>query len=517
VLNLEAKALLRSPVLWLVAAACVTVAIAYSSTFADMADKWLRDASYQHGLIVPLISLWLVWRMRDRLVEMPLQPTWAGVPVLLALGAIWLVARVVDIKVVEQLAAMALIPTVVVTLLGVQAGRALAFPLAFIMLAVPVGQALVPTLMQFTADFTVTALRATGIPVFRDGVYFIVPAGHFEVAKACSGIRYLNASLTFGLLFAYLMLHSPARRTIMVLLSIVVPVIANGIRAYLIVLVASLSDMRYGVGVDHIVYGWVFFAPVIGLLLWVGLRMRAHEIAANAAPPPAEQSKRGATLAPAPVAAALLAVILPPVVYARVDWSVPAPSPEAITVAAQLPARCGAWSTTASGSAAWRPDFRNSLVDKDQEYVSPDGERVSVYRAVYAMERHGRSEMITAGNQLEAGGEERRTFTTKRRIELPDSGSVSVAEAIVGEPSGEERLAWFWYEIGGVRTSSPYHAKALEVWFFLRSEAPLERITVVSTPILIETRARDLLERFVRSASSELLANADANARSCGP
>ena len=64
--------------------------------------------------------------------------------------------------------------------------------------AVPVGEFLLPVFMEWTADFTVLALRLSGIPVYREGLQFVIPSGNWSVVEACSGIRYLIASLMVG-------------------------------------------------------------------------------------------------------------------------------------------------------------------------------------------------------------------------------------------------------------------------------------------------------------------------------
>jgi exosortase len=73
-----------------------------------------------------------------------------------------------------------------------------------LLFAVPFGEAFRPRLMDWTADSTVGALRLTGIPVYREGRYFAIPTGHWSVVEACSGLRYLIASITVGALYAYL-------------------------------------------------------------------------------------------------------------------------------------------------------------------------------------------------------------------------------------------------------------------------------------------------------------------------
>ena len=188
-----------------------------------------------------------------------------------------MLANLAGVLVVEQFALIAMIPTLVWTLLGLEVAWSIAFPLAFLFFAVPVGEALIPPMMEFTADFTVMALQLTGIPVYREGLFFTIPSGEWSVVEGCSGLRYLIASFTLGTLYGYLTYRSTARRIVFAALAVVVPIIANGLRAYMIVMIAHLSDMRLALGVDHYIYGWVFFGLVMLLLFWIGSFWREDE------------------------------------------------------------------------------------------------------------------------------------------------------------------------------------------------------------------------------------------------
>src|SRR5213076_217780 len=100
-------------------------------------------------------------------------------------------------------AVVAMVPAAVAALLGTAWLRALAFPLAFLFFAVPFGEAWIPTMMQWTADFTVAALRLSGVPVFREGMYFSIPSGEWSVIETCSGIAYMSACFMIATLFAW--------------------------------------------------------------------------------------------------------------------------------------------------------------------------------------------------------------------------------------------------------------------------------------------------------------------------
>jgi exosortase len=96
--------------------------------------------------------------------------------------------------------------------LGWKVARRMTFPLLFLFFAVPFGEFTQPKLMDWTAYFTILGLRLTGIPVYSEGQNLVIPSGSWSVIEACSGVRYLIASVTVGTLFAYLTYHSLRRR-----------------------------------------------------------------------------------------------------------------------------------------------------------------------------------------------------------------------------------------------------------------------------------------------------------------
>ena len=119
---------------------------------------------------------------------------------------------------------IAMLIAAVWTLLGAAFVRAAFFPLMFLFFAVPMGEFLIQPLMGVTADFTVSMLQATGIPVYREGTFFSIPSGDWSVVEGCSGLRYLIASVTLGVLYAYLTYRSWKRRLLFSVAAMIVPV-----------------------------------------------------------------------------------------------------------------------------------------------------------------------------------------------------------------------------------------------------------------------------------------------------
>lgn len=275
-------------------------------TFYSMVEVWNRSETFTHGYLIFPISAWLIWRQRAHLSNIVPYSDWRGLILLALAGGAWLLADAGSVKIGAQYALIAMLIAAVWAVLGVQVVRTLFFPLMFLFLAVPVGEFLMQPLMNFTADFTVAALQLTGIPVYREGTFFSVPSGDWSVVEACSGLRYLIASITLGALFAYLTYRSWHRRAIFTLAAFIVPVLANGARAYMIVMIGHLSNMQLAVGIDHYIYGWVFFGLVMLLLFWIGSFWREDEIAPAISMTSLNENSR---LAQKPVSRLLLAAL----------------------------------------------------------------------------------------------------------------------------------------------------------------------------------------------------------------
>ena len=252
---------------------CLTFALwaaLFYTSIASTVAIWLRSETFTHCFIILPICIYLIKLKWPVLKAAKVTPNfWILLP-LVGVLLLWLLGDLAKLLVIEQGAAFLMLPLMIWLFLGNQIARILIFTFAFWMFSVPVGEFLVPQLQNLTADITVLALQMTGVPVYREGLYLAVPNGLFEVAVACSGIRYLIASFTLGTLFAYLNYQSNKKRVIFILFSLALPLLANGIRAYGIVMIAYMSDMKYATGVDHLVYGWLFFGLVIFVMFAVG-------------------------------------------------------------------------------------------------------------------------------------------------------------------------------------------------------------------------------------------------------
>jgi len=273
--------------LWGLPLAALIVGLCFAPSLPALWHQWWDSGTFNHCLIVIPAAVWLVWEKERAFIPyeaVVLSSTagnflgmsrsqlmrWFPHAGLFGLATIWLVGRLLSISVVEQGALVAAIPTLAWAVNGNAWARRNRFALLFCLLATPVGEFLVPPLMELTATITVALVRLCGIPVLRDGMQLTMASGDFVVAEACSGIRYLIATVTLGLLFAHLTYRSLNRKLWFMLAAVLMPLVANGLRAWMMVMIAHFTDLQYATGFDHLVYGWLFFGIVIVVLFFVG-------------------------------------------------------------------------------------------------------------------------------------------------------------------------------------------------------------------------------------------------------
>jgi exosortase A len=248
----------------------LSIVALFWGSFSAMAAVWSNSENFSHGWLIAPISVWLIWQQRQSFQH--LKPN-ASIWGLLGLGVCalaWLSGELARVSVVKSVAVVLMIPCSVLLFAGWQIFKSVLFPLLFLITMVPAGEGLTPILMEHTAEVLVWAVQASGIPIFREGMHFTLPSGRWSVVEACSGLRYVIAAAILALLFVYLNFSSWTRKLLFVAACLILSVLANWMRAYMIVMIGHFSQMRYGVGDDHVVYGWVFFGLVMTLIFWVG-------------------------------------------------------------------------------------------------------------------------------------------------------------------------------------------------------------------------------------------------------
>jgi exosortase A len=405
-------------------------------------------STYNHILLVPAILAWLIWQRAGQLVR--LEPTiWSpGLLILAAAAFLWLLGAFSGLNLARQAGVVAMAAATVPLLLGPRVAYALAFPLFYMIFLVPCGEELVTVLQTITARITIALVLWSDVPAEIDGVFIHTPAGLFEVAEACSGVKFLIAMVAFGTLMANACFVSWRRRAALLVACVIVPILANGVRAWGTIYAAQFFGVEAAAGIDHIIYGWVFFGIVIALIIAVFWRF--FDRAVDDPMIDAEAIARQPTLARlaewrlrTPVAlAAMLAILLGTQAWAHAADRMEATLPRTVA----LPAVPGWARVDYRPQLWWEPRASGAGHRLLGSYGDGRGRRIDVFYALYATQREG----------SEAGGFGEGALT-------PGSGWAwqAPAQPIAGAHAERllgngrvSRVALTWYDNGELLTGS---------------------------------------------------------------
>ncbi len=484
----------------------VALFVLYYSSFESMVAIWLRSDTFAHGFIIAPISLWLIWRVRSQLLATEPKANYLGIPLLLGLGLIWLLAKYINILAAEQLAAVMMVPVLVFTVLGWRTTTSMAFPLFFLLFSVPLGEELTQYLIDFTADFTVAMIQIVGIPIYREGNFFQLPTGDWSVVAACSGVRYLIASVTLGMLYAYLNYQGWLKRGLFVFASIVVPIIANGLRAFMIVMIGHFSDMQLATGVDHLVYGWLFFGIVIAIMFYIGSFWR-------------DDTKNVQTVGlnlkfgnlDSGSGAAKLSTLLAGVVLVALPLKVHLDSNQLdLNSISEINVSDPAGWVMQTTVPTWKPAYHGLDREFSAVYRNAEGREVTLFIGYYADQRQG-AELANFNNVLVQEQDKTWRVIGKRAQGLPLAEESLQAHLVILSSNRSRLHATYLYYVAGEVVVNKYQTKLLQAKVKLFGGHNDGAVIAFSTSYQEESdSANALLKEFVAVALPQVKAALDS-------
>jgi len=248
-------------------AACAALMVVTAREWGEMFHQWWNIDTYNHILLVPLIVVWLIWLKLEDLPKLaPRVWSW-GLTIVAAGLVLWLVGRFSGINLFAHAGAIGALQGALIALLGLRVCVLLALPLVYLSFLVPFGDEIIPFLQSITAKIAIALTQWSGVPAVIDGIYIDTPAGLFIVAEECSGVKFLIAMVTLAVLVGFTRFQSWQRRALFMVASVIIPILANGVRAWGTIYIAQFAGVEFAAGFDHIFYGWIFFAIVVIIVL----------------------------------------------------------------------------------------------------------------------------------------------------------------------------------------------------------------------------------------------------------
>jgi len=443
---------------WALAAAVVAGLLwSLSGTFSAMIQIWLTSSSFNHCFLVPLASAFLIWRRRHRLAAIPPRASVGGVVLFASCALVWGLGALGHIATLQNLAAVAMISAAVWAVLGRRTAREIAFPLCYLFFMVPIGNFLLPWLMEITADLTVMAARLSGVAVYKDGLFFTIPNGSFKIVEACGGLRMLVASVTVGVLFAHLAFVSWPRRILFVVAMIAASIIANAIRAYIIVMLGYFTGME--TIASHRTLGYFIFGFVLLVMLIIGSRFADFDHVSFERVPEAPQGG-AAPMWPSLVAAGLIIAItlITPATVSAIDDHVarqPASPPMLLPVATR------GWSGPGKVRDDWSPQFVGHDTTHSGAYRRGNSV-VDAFMLSYARQEQG-AEIINTRNRIFNPKRWARLRESVGEMEFVAGGSSPYLEMELRSQRGDKRLIRYWYVVDGRPRYRPLEIKLREL------------------------------------------------------
>ncbi|MBP7546891.1 MAG: exosortase [Corallincola sp.] len=253
-------------------------------TTLSLYARWIRmDEAYSHGFLLLLAVLVLI--AQQPWPDRPSGRRWPWLLAMLPLALLWWVGHLADIILFEQLCLPLLWLFGLGAIWSTTVVRAFAFPILFLYFAIPIWDHLVPLLVDAAVHVVSFLVARTDIPVMMQGNQIEIPSGVITVADGCSGERYLVVGLAFGTLAGRLYFSRTSWRALIIVLALVLGLITNWLRIYLLVLIGYATEMRSSLMHDHELFGFVLFAIIFAFLVWL-IRARSDQPAPVVANPP---------------------------------------------------------------------------------------------------------------------------------------------------------------------------------------------------------------------------------------
>jgi exosortase D (VPLPA-CTERM-specific) len=497
----------------------------YADSLVFLFSRWLGTEDSSHGIFVPFISGYLVWQSRHRLSQVSGEKSWVGLAVI-ALGLmLYVVGEFSTLFIVLHFSLWMVIVGLTITLLGIRGAKAIAFPLGYLLTALPlptfINASLSSQLQLWSSSLGVGCLQLVGVMAFREGNVIDLGPVQLQVVEACSGIRYLLPLASLALICAYLFKDRMWKRVVLVLSSIPISIVLNGMRIGMIGVLVEFYGKAAAEGFYHLFEGGVIFMVSFGLLIAeMAILARIGEMQSQGSvfarftwrDQSAESAHSVVNIVPCRIqsgsgraylcSVALLApfTLFSTVVIDRGE----SPPPRAAFV--DFPMQIDGW----QGSPfPLEPQYIDALRFDDYvlaDYRSDKELPVNFYAAYYRSQRKGQS-AHSPQSCLPGGGWEI-TSLTQRDLPMPQGMMQPLrVNRVVIQNGGQKQIVLYWFKQRERHLTSEYLVKVYLLWdalFRQRTDGALVRLASLIGPGESESTVDQRLQEFAVAAGQEL-------------
>ncbi len=496
----------------------------YAESLAYLFSRWGTE-DYSHGIFVPFISGYLIWQSRHRLNQVLKEKSWWGLAVMAFGLALYVVGELSTLFVMLHISLWVVLVGLTIALLGIRGAKTIAFPLGFLLTAIPLPTFLYANLSSqlqlWSSSLGVGCLQLVGVMAFREGNVIDLGPVQLQVIEACSGIRYLLPLTSLALLCTYLFKDRMWKRVVLVLSSIPISILLNGFRIGMIGVLVEFYGKGAAEGFYHLFEGWVIFMVSLGLLIaemallaslgkaksqesifdrltWGNQSADGAPQAACMAPCGIQSSSRHAYLCS-------VALLAPFTVFSTVivDREETPPPRQAFV---DFPKEIGGWQ---GAPFPLEQRYIDALRFDDYilaDYRSNNKQPVNFYAAYYRSQKKGQS-AHSPQSCLPGGGWEIASLT---RRELPVSDEMMqplrVNRAVI-QKGDQKQIVLYWFKQRDRNLTNEYLVKLYLMWDAFsrqRTDGALVRLAALVGPGESEAAVDRRLQQFAAVMGREL-------------
>lgn len=241
----------------------IFVTVLFAPIILELIKNWSTNDDYSHGFFVIPISLYMVWRKRQKLLSLPTKPLWVGLPIFIIGIIIYFISFVVKFHTLTHLSIIVIILSLLLFLTGWQFTKKLLLPVLFLLFMFPIPSAyyiaITNPLKLMITKISAHIIYLIGIPVYRDGNLLFLTNSQLEVAEACSGVRSLYSYIMLGCLFTF-MSNRQITKIILIVSTIPLAFMVNIVRVTGTGLLSHYYGPEVAQGFFHEFSGFILFA-----------------------------------------------------------------------------------------------------------------------------------------------------------------------------------------------------------------------------------------------------------------
>ena len=444
------------------------VAWLYGSILKHLFLEWVgphHNQNFEHGILVPIFALFMLWQGRRQLAEIVPAPSWAGLP-LVVLSMIVLVVGVLGADIfLPRVSLLILLAGLIILILGWTFFRAVLFPWAFLILMIPIPALLINRVtfpLQFVAaKWAAALLELIGVPVLLEGNLLTLARKQLDVAEACSGIRSLLSLVTLAIMYGYLLESRKWVRVVLVCAAVPIAVAANSFRVFGTGLLVQHGYENEAEGFYHTVSGLVIFAVALVMLfalhrvislIWKSGPVASPSLAHVEERPAGEMRTEMGAFRFGIVAVTMLATAIALQAHSNTEI-IPPHQP-----LSSLPSQIDGWTGTDSSLSPEELDILGhpEYLLRTYENASQEQSWFNLYVVYFPSQRAG--DTIHSPDHCLPGAGWIPTSREVIRLARLDGSSIPVNRYVVSKLL-ERRLVLYWFQADGRVVSSEWSSK----------------------------------------------------------